>query len=187
MTDIQVIGLTINYHTKPTPRGHCILAYFDAKVGPFIIKGCALVRTVKQGLATWMPRLDDTRQHHQRALVLVDEPTRHQLLIAAREMYVRMGATGAEWRSRDDFDAEGNPLHPHRGCDEQGYPTHPSHPNYERQADDPEHDQRQFLSALNAELADDRPDHLASRPPAIPMPAELPRAITSMMDKRIQH
>lgn len=161
MTDIQIIGLSINFHSKETPNGHCILAYFDAKVHPFIVKGCALVRTNKQGLAVWMPRLDSARQQATRCVVLTDEQTRHRVLIAAREMFIRMGGEGAEWRSRDDFDSEGRPLHPHRGCDVEGYPTHTEHPNYEPPAEEPHGP--------------------STRPP----PIELPPAITSMIDKGI--
>lgn len=127
MQDVTITGLERVRNLHPSKNGHTILAYFSADVGVFSLKGCALVRTARQGIAAWLPRLDEQRAHNNRSVTLNDEPTRNALLKAAREMYIRMGGTEAEWRPRDDDDAG---LHPYRGSDERGWPTHPLHPNY---------------------------------------------------------
>lgn len=105
MTDIPTITITgMDRITSPRENrgGHTILAHFNADIGIFRLKGCALIRTARQGIAAWMPRLDDQRQNNMRSVTLLDEPTRNALLRAAREMYIKMGGTEAEWRSHDD-------------------------------------------------------------------------------------
>ncbi len=128
MEDVTITGLERVREMRPSKNGHIILAYFSADVGVFSLKGCVLVRTARQGIAAWMPRLDDQRSHNNRAITLHDETTRNALLQAAREMYITMGGTEAEWRPRANDEDEG--LHPHRGSDAEGWPTHPLHPNY---------------------------------------------------------
>ncbi len=127
MEIVTITGLERVRELRPSKAGHTILAYFSADVGVFSLKGCCLVRTARQGIAAWLPKLDDQKAHNNRSISLHDEPTRNAMLKAAREMYITMGGKDAEWRPRDD---EGEGLHPYRGCDESGWPTHPLHPNY---------------------------------------------------------
>jgi hypothetical protein len=156
MEDVTITGLERVREPIQTPQGHSILAYFSCDVGVFSLKGCVLVRTARGGIATWLPKLEDGRGAKLKSVTLNDEPTRNAMLRAAREMYVRMGGTDADYRPHSD---EPN-LHPYRGSDENGRPTHPLHPNYEPPKE-----------------ADPR----SSRPPAIPEPDELPTAIKTMM------
>jgi hypothetical protein len=127
MQSVTITGLVTVRDLKPSADGHTILAYFSADVGVFSFKGCLLVRTARRGIAAWLPRLDDKRAHGNRSVTLNDEPTRNALLQAARDTYRLMGGKHAEYEPRDD-DAER--LHPYRGSDEKGWPTHPLHPNY---------------------------------------------------------
>lgn len=104
METVTITGLDRVRAPKPSDAGHTILAYFSADVGVFNFKGCVLVRTARQGIAAWLPKLDDKRAHNQRSVTLNDEPTRNAILKAAREMYILMGGKDADWRSRDDDD-----------------------------------------------------------------------------------
>jgi hypothetical protein len=104
MTDVTIIGLDIVRNPKVTNAGHTILAHFAAEIGVFTFRGCVLVRTARGGIGAWLPRLDDQRHHNNRSVTLHDESTRHAMLQAAREMYIRMGGTGAEYRSGFDDD-----------------------------------------------------------------------------------
>lgn len=106
MENITIIGLERVRELRQSRQGHTILAHFSADIGVFTFKGCVLVRTARQGIAAWLPRLDEPRNHKFRSVTLNDEPTRNALLQAAREMYIRMGGTDAEWRSRDDDDGD---------------------------------------------------------------------------------
>lgn len=148
MQTITITGLDRVRDPKPSQNGHSILAYFSADVGVFSIKGCCLVRTARQGIAAWLPRLDDPKGHSRRSITLTDEPTRNALLKAAREMYIRMGGTEAEWRSRDDEDD----LHPYRGCDVKGWPTHPKHPNYRPPAADADDERKGLQTFLDGSI-----------------------------------
>ncbi|MBA3667945.1 MAG: hypothetical protein H0W65_09510 [Sphingomonas sp.] len=102
METIIITGLERVRELRPSKNGHTILAYFSADIGVFSFKGCVLVRTARQGIAAWLPRLEDPRSDRQRSVTLNDEPTRNALLKEAREMYIRMGGTEAEWRPRED-------------------------------------------------------------------------------------
>lgn len=102
MEDITITGLERLLEPKMNRRGHTVLAYFTADVGVFRLHGCLLVRTAKSGLAAWLPNLDDPQARRRRSITLLDEATRNALMQAAREMYIRMGGTDADWRPRDD-------------------------------------------------------------------------------------
>ncbi len=102
MEQVTITGMDRVRDPKLTPNGHTILAWFAADVGVFSFKGCALVRTARQGIAAWLPRIEDGKGAKLRGVTLNDEPTRNAMLKAAREMYVLMGGTEAEWRPRED-------------------------------------------------------------------------------------
>jgi hypothetical protein len=102
MENVTITGLEIVRSPRTSSQGHTILANFSAEIGVFYLKGCVLVRTARQGIAAWLPKLDEPRASRHRSVTLNDEPTRNALLKAARETYIMMGGTEAEWRSRDD-------------------------------------------------------------------------------------
>lgn len=99
---ITVTGLDRIRDPKPTPSGHVIIAYFSADIGVFSIKGLALVRTNRGGLAAWLPNLVDPKAKANRSIALNDEPTRNALLQAGLKMYRMMGGTDAEWQPRTE-------------------------------------------------------------------------------------
>ncbi|MEO6153409.1 MAG: hypothetical protein ABIT09_06685 [Croceibacterium sp.] len=101
MNQVTITGLDRVREPTPTLNGHLILAYFTADVGVFSIKGLALVRTAKGGLAAWLPSLTDSKAKTNRSITLTDEPTRSALLQAALKMYRMMGGTDAEYQPRE--------------------------------------------------------------------------------------
>lgn len=104
METVTITGMEIVANPKPSPQNNTVLAYFTADVGVFSIKGCLLIRTARQGIAAWLPRLDHPNQHNQRRITLNDEPTRNAMLQSARDMYILMGGKEAEWRKGEDRD-----------------------------------------------------------------------------------
>lgn len=100
MEQVTITGLDRVREPKPTPNGHLILAYFAADIGVFSIKGCAMVRTARGGLAAWLPSMSDPKAKTMRAIALNDDMTRNALLRAALKMYRMMGGTDAEWEQR---------------------------------------------------------------------------------------
>ena len=110
MEHVQITGLEMPRTVRITERGHSILAHFSCDVGVFSFRGCVLVRTNRDGIAAWLPRLDDHRGGTMRSVTLNDEPTRNAILKAAREMYIRMGGKHAAWTPRElDEDAPDEP------------------------------------------------------------------------------
>lgn len=181
MQNIKITGMDIIENPKLTSSNNMILAYFGANIGPFRCKGCSLIRTARQGIAAYMPRLDHPNQHNQRFVSLHCEPTRNALLKAALEMYLLMGGKHAEWRPREPDQDGGDDLHPYRGSDAQGYPTHPLHPNFEARQDgegtpttQSEADLRKFYEIMVED--ESAPSASRNRPPAIAVP-DKPKAL----------
>lgn len=112
MLDVTITGLQIARKRKETPRGHTILAYFTAIVGPFTLIGCSFVRTAKNGLAVWLPNLDDKRSAQMRKVEMSDDETRNAILTKARETYQMMGGTDAEYRRSDGTPRRPGPIYP---------------------------------------------------------------------------
>lgn len=107
MQSVTITGLEMVRELRISKNGHTTLAYFSATVGVFSLKGCLLVRTARQGIAAWLPRLDEPKAHLNRSITLNDEQTRYALLKAARDMYILMGGTDAEYHSHDDDEDAG--------------------------------------------------------------------------------
>ena len=147
MSQVKITGMELVCEPIPNKQGNTALAFFSADIGMFSLRGCILMRTARQGLAAWLPRLDDARAHNNRSVTLKDDLTRNAMLKAAREMYIRMGGSEADYPSQ--YGGEGKGLHPFRGCDERGFPTHPSHFNYTA-PDNEEEDDREALDAILA-------------------------------------
>ena len=132
MSEVTVTGLTRIRAAKPNKGGSTVIAYFDCEARGLEFIGCAFVRTPKNGLTVWLPKIE-TPQPGRRAVNFTDCSLRHAMMLEARETYRALGGTDAEWIGRSvpmgpRPDDEG--LQPYRGSDEQGWPTHPLHPNY---------------------------------------------------------
>jgi hypothetical protein len=170
MSDIQITGLQINSNHRPTPRGNEILAYFNADVRGFSFIGCAFVRKSAGGLTAWLPRLEEERANRLRAVKFNDPTLPNALMRAARDMYIRMGGKGAEWKLEEPAD-EGE-----RKAREFLSALH-----------DELLDKGSATLTVRKESADrsDEPEIVRNRPPAIDLPTELPPAIVSMMDSRL--
>ena len=97
---IQVTGFTRIASPRVGKSGARILAFFDCEVGPFLLTGCAFVRTKKNGLAVWPPKLD-IPSLHARGIRIVDSKVLHAMVTAAQEAYRHMGGTDGEWMARE--------------------------------------------------------------------------------------
>lgn len=91
---IQIIGLSRVTQQKPNRGGAVILAFFDAEVNGFELRGCALTRTSGGGLVAWPPNLID--ENAQRCIRIANDSLRHSLMLEAREAYRALGGTDAE-------------------------------------------------------------------------------------------
>lgn len=107
--EVEITGLNKVPKQKPNKGGSTIVADFDCKVGGFLLIGCALVRTAKNGMTVWAPKLERP-DNVRRAVTIVDDHLRAAMLQAAREAYIALGGTDAEWipRAQSDGDAADN-------------------------------------------------------------------------------
>lgn len=105
--NIAITGLTRINSPKPNKNGATILAFFNCQVGPFELTGCCFVRTSRNGLAVWPPKMD-LLEGYGRGIRIADSSTLHALLIAVQEAYRLMGGTDGEWiqRSPEDYEAD---------------------------------------------------------------------------------
>jgi hypothetical protein len=99
MTQVAITGLTRIDRPKPNQGGSSILAWFDCEVVGFALKGCALVRTAKNGLVAWPPKLDSP-EGQRRSIAIKDDAIRHAMMINARAVYQALGGTDADWVGR---------------------------------------------------------------------------------------
>ena len=127
MENVTITGLTRVRDAKQNKGGSTVLAYFDCETRGLAIMGCAFVRTPKNGLTVWPPKIE-TPQTVRRAINFIDCSLRAEMLRKARETYLALGGKDGEWRPHSGDASEY--LHPYRGSDEKGWPTHPLHPNY---------------------------------------------------------
>ncbi|OBX20620.1 hypothetical protein A9995_02665 [Erythrobacter sp. QSSC1-22B] len=93
-----------------------VLAYFDCEDGSYVFEGCTLLRFA----STHTVRANLPTVHHytdrQCAIRFADRGIRDDLTELAKKSFMDLG---------------GDPdlvLHPYRGCDVNGWPTHPLHP-----------------------------------------------------------
>jgi len=93
---VTITGLSRVTKPKPNRHGFIILAYFDCEANGFGLQGCCLVRTPKNGLVVWPPKLDQP-DSPRRALTITDDSLRHAMMQHAREAYRALGGTDAEW------------------------------------------------------------------------------------------
>ena len=93
---VTITGLTRVPRPKPNQGNSTILAYFDCEVAGFALRGCAFVRTNKNGLVAWPPRIE-TAQGGPRSVAITDDSIRHAMMLHAREAYRALGGTDAEY------------------------------------------------------------------------------------------
>ncbi|HEX2527450.1 MAG TPA: hypothetical protein VHL31_14275 [Geminicoccus sp.] len=96
MSDVKITGLNMIRDGKPITSGAVYLASFNCEVRGFALFGCMLVKTPKNGFTANAPRIDGPDGRH-RAVVVIDPALRHEVTMAAREIYRLMGGTEAEW------------------------------------------------------------------------------------------
>lgn len=99
MGEVNVTGLTRVRDAKPNKGGSTVIAYFDCEARGLEIVGCAFVRTPKNGLTVWLPKIE-TPQAVRRSINFTDCSLRHAMMLQARETYRALGGTDAEWIGR---------------------------------------------------------------------------------------
>jgi hypothetical protein len=99
MSTVTITGLSRISKPKPNRAGFTILAFFDCEAGGFALHGCALVRTPKDGLVAWAPKLDGP-EGMRRSVAILDDSLRHAIMLHAREAYRALGGRDAEWIGR---------------------------------------------------------------------------------------
>ena len=102
MPEVEITGLKRVSRPKPNKGGSIILAYFDCEVIGFALRGCALVRTSRNGLVAWPPNLQNA--DGMRSIAIRDDSIRHAIMEAARTAYRALGGIDAEWMPHDPTD-----------------------------------------------------------------------------------
>lgn len=152
MSRIKITGLRIQTKLKANKNGKTILAFFDVDLGDLLLNGCALVRTDRGSITWWTPRLNDVADP-VRSVDIRNASLRHHVGVLASNAFLTLGGDAAllpEWAARIRDPNEPRDLHPYRGCDEAGMPTHPMHPNYTPPENDDEMaGVRKFLGEAN--------------------------------------
>ncbi|RDI51221.1 hypothetical protein [Microvirga subterranea] len=102
INSVTITGLTRVPQPKPGRNGYTILAYFSAEANGFSLQGCAFVRTPRQGLTVWPPKLEglDTR----RSLTITNDQLRQAMVRQAQAAYRALGGSDGEWIRDDDED-----------------------------------------------------------------------------------
>lgn len=103
MNEVNITGLTRIAQPKPNRGGATILAFFDCRVNGFALAGCAFVRTARQGLTVWPPKLDGP-EAARRSVTIADGHLRKLMVRQAQEVYRTLGGTDGEWN--DDWGDE---------------------------------------------------------------------------------
>jgi hypothetical protein len=96
MPQVAITGLIRIDKPRPNQGGSSVLAWFDCEVVGFALRGCALVRTTKNGLVAWPPKIEGP-EGHRRSIAITDDSIRHAMMINARAVYQALGGTDADW------------------------------------------------------------------------------------------
>lgn len=96
MIHVAINGVNIAKKSRPNKGGSRIIAFFDCAFYGFQLNGCALVRTSKNGLTVWPPKIEGP-EAVRRAVVITDDALRNAIMQAARDAYQAIGGTEAEW------------------------------------------------------------------------------------------
>lgn len=101
MHEVTITGLTRSAKATPNKAGYRILAFFDCEVEGFGFRGCAFVRTPRNGLTVWPPKL--TGPNAERCGVEIkSEHLRKEMVRCAQDAYRALGGTDGEWIRYDD-------------------------------------------------------------------------------------
>ena len=86
MEFVTITGITLN-----RGKGRCnVIAYFNASIcGLIELRGCSLIRTEKDGLAVYPPRLD--KNDPRRGVSIIDTQLLNAMQVAARKAYRAIG------------------------------------------------------------------------------------------------
>lgn len=102
MTDtVKIVGMTL-CTSRPWDNGDRLIATFDCEARGFLLRGCFLIKTPKNGFVAQAPRGVNERNPDTRAIRIVDSSLRHAIMDAARRSYVAFGGEGGEWSPRRD-------------------------------------------------------------------------------------
>jgi hypothetical protein len=69
MPHVAITGLTRVSKPRANQGGSTILAYFDCEVVGFALRSCALVRTPKNGLVAWPPKIEGPNGQHRSIVI----------------------------------------------------------------------------------------------------------------------
>lgn len=103
MFDVTITGLHRIAEPKPNRANATILAFFDCIVGPIALQGCAFVRTARNGLTVWPPKLDGF-ESTRRSITLADEHLRKEMVREAQAVYRALGGKDGEYPRIDAFE-----------------------------------------------------------------------------------
>lgn len=103
MHEVTITGLTRSTKAMPNRAGYRILAFFDCEAGGFGLRGCAFVRTPRNGLTVWPPKLAGAMAERC-AVEVKSEHLRKELVRCAQDAYRALGGTDGEWMPHDDTD-----------------------------------------------------------------------------------
>lgn len=96
MHEVSITGLNRVSHPKPNKGGNTILAFFDCQANGLALTGCAFVRTSRQGLTVWPPKLEGA-DAARRSVGIADEQLRSVMVRQAQASYRALGGTDGEW------------------------------------------------------------------------------------------
>ena len=96
MHEVTITGLNRVSHPKPNKGGNTILAFFDCQANGLTLAGCAFVRTSRQGLTVWPPKLEGA-ESARRSVGIADERLRTLMVRQAQASYRALGGTDGEW------------------------------------------------------------------------------------------
>ncbi len=91
--EIEITAMNRIQHPSPNKAGDVIVANFDAKVGPFILSHCALVRLYKgdqsKGLTVFFPNV--MAPHGRRGIRCGDKEVALAVKDAAAKVFAALG------------------------------------------------------------------------------------------------
>ncbi len=101
MHEVSITGLSRVAQPKPNKGGNIILAFFDCQANGLTLAGCAFVRTARQGLTVWPPKLEGA-DAARRSVGIADERLRKLMVRRAQEVYRALGGADGEFRDCDE-------------------------------------------------------------------------------------
>jgi hypothetical protein len=96
MPQVAITGLIRVSNPRANLGGSSVLVWFDCEVVGFALRGCALVRTSRNGLKVWPPKIEGP-EGQRRSVSITDDSIRHAMMIHARSVYQALGGTDADW------------------------------------------------------------------------------------------